>query len=166
MEDSTKRLIDIVAAEPQLRKALEQICEFKWVRINEISRYQLQMLEEEGFKFHKQTLGSRKEDIKQYLKEHPECRAPDANGILDAIGYRLLLEEDEAEPEYTAANEEAERRHQARMQERMRRSQLKKKPKQTKTEEEVKEDSSSILEIEESENESEKETKAKKKTSK
>ena len=110
MDDSTKKLIEIVNQEPQLRRALENIIEFKWVRVNELSRAQLQMLEEEGFRFHRQTMGSRKEDVKQYLKEHPECRAGDTNGIIDSIGFRLLLE-DEDTPEAEPTNFEAEMRH-------------------------------------------------------
>ena len=144
--EATKRLIEIVNQEPQLRNALEQVCEFKWVRINELSKQQLDMLEEEGFRFHRNTLGSRKEDIKQFLKVHPECRAGDTNAIIDAIGFRLLLEDD-TEPETSTPNFEAEMRHQERMQERRRRTQQKSKPLEDE------DDSSPLETIEESEDE-------------
>ena len=144
--EATKRLIEIVGQEPQLRTALEQVTEFKWVRINELSRYQLQMLEEEGFRFHRETLGSRREDVKQFLKEHPECRAADTNGIIDAIGYRLLLEDNDV-PATAPTNFEAEMRHQERMQERRRRTQQKSKPLEDE------DDSSPLETIEESEDE-------------
>ena len=128
MEDCTKRLIEIVNQEPQLRRALDIISEFKWVRINEMSKQQLNMLAEEGFRFHRETLGSRREDVKQYLKEHPECRQPDTNSIIDAIGYRLLLlDDDDSTP--TPTNFEAELRHQERMEEKRRRAEQKKSKK-------------------------------------
>ena len=152
MDDSTKKLIEIVNQEPQLRRALENIIEFKWVRVNELSRAQLQMLEEEGFRFHRQTMGSRKEDVKQYLKEHPECRAGDTNGIIDSIGFRLLLE-DEDTPEAEPTNFEAEMRHQQRMEQRRKRTEQKKsKPLED-------EDDSPLLTLESSEEETPKKSK-------
>ena len=82
-----------------------------------------------------------KEDIKQFLKEHPECRAGDTNAIIDAIGFRLLLEDDD-EPERPEVNLEAQRRHQERMEEKKRKTQ-KKKPKVVEEED----DESSPLQI-------------------
>ena len=147
MEEATKRLIEVVNQEPQLRRALDIITEFKWVRINEMSKQQLNMLAEEGFRFHRDTLGSRREDVKQYLKSHPECRQPDTNAIIDAIGYRLLIE-DEDTPEAAPTNFEAELRHQERMQERRRRAEQKK----SKVIEEDEDDSANLI-LEESEDE-------------
>ena len=82
-----RTLIDIVFNDPDMVEALLDIQQFKLTALSRFSREDLEVLEESGFKFTSSFITQRRNELKTFLLQHPECMSSDYETLIDKITY-------------------------------------------------------------------------------
>ena len=85
--ESMRALIDIVFNDPDMVEALLDIQQFKLTALSRFSREDLEVLEESGFKFTTSFITQRRNELKTFLLQHPECMSSDYETLIDKITY-------------------------------------------------------------------------------
>ena len=85
--DGMRSLIDTVYDDQEMREALFDITQFKISMISRFSREDLEVLEEAGFEFSNTYITQRRNELKTFLLNHPECMSGELETLMDKIMY-------------------------------------------------------------------------------
>lgn len=78
-------IIEMSANDESMREALNDIRSFQLQIVSRCTRDLLQEIEETGFDFTAGGVTGKKEELKAFLRAHPECMAGDIETIIDKI---------------------------------------------------------------------------------
>ena len=90
--DGMRSLIDTVYDDQEMREALFDITQFKISMISRFSREDLDVLEEAGFEFSNNFITQRRNELKTFLLNHPECMSGELETLMDKIMYYTAKE--------------------------------------------------------------------------
>ena len=76
----------------EMREALFDITQFKISMISRFSREDLDVLEEAGFEFSNNFITQRRNELKTFLLNHPECMSGELETLMDKIMYYTAKE--------------------------------------------------------------------------
>lgn len=85
--DSMRALIDLVFNDSDMIEALQDVIQFKQTMISKFSRDDFEILDEAGFQFSSTYITQRRNELKTFLQQHPECRSNDFETLIDKITY-------------------------------------------------------------------------------
>ena len=87
-------LIDICVQNPEIREALKEVKAFQQQTINRLTATHIQTLIDCGFNFVMPTITGRRQEIKQFIAQHPEVMSNDLETLLCNIShYGTVAEE-------------------------------------------------------------------------
>ena len=87
--DAMSQIIVLAANDPEISEALNDIRGFQVQIITRCSRELLAEIEETGFEFHSSSMSGRKEELKSFLRAHPECMSSDIETLIDKLSIYL-----------------------------------------------------------------------------
>lgn len=119
-------LIDVCIENPEIREALKEVKAFQQQTINRLTGAHIQTLLDCGFNFVMPTITGRRQEIKQFVAQHPEVMSNDLETLLCNISH------------YGTVTDEMQRSYQERQERQLREKVLKQSrysppPKQTMT---------------------------------
>ena len=83
--EAMRQIIQAAAFDEDIRIALNDIRGFTFQTITRCTRDLLQEVEDAGFQFQSTGITGRKEELKSFLRAHPECMSADIETIIDKI---------------------------------------------------------------------------------
>ena len=83
--EAMRQIIQAAAFDEDIRVALNDIRGFTFQTITRCTRDLLQEVEDAGFQFQSTGITGRKEELKSFLRAHPECMSEDIETIIDKI---------------------------------------------------------------------------------
>ena len=93
-----KEIIDWAFHNDEWNEALLDIKGFQLQLVGRFSRSELDLLEEQGFNFSASGVVQRRNDLKSFIRQHPEVMSSDFETLIDKIIYWL-----EKDAEYKAS---------------------------------------------------------------
>ena len=87
-----KEIINWAFLNDEWSEALMDIKDFKLQLVGRFTRSELDLLEEQGFKFSAPGIVQRRNDIKSFIRQHPEVMSNDFETLIDKIIYWLEKE--------------------------------------------------------------------------
>ena len=96
--EAMKEIIDWAFHNDEWNEALLDIKGFQLQLVGRFSRSELDLLEEQGFNFSASGVVQRRNDLKSFIRQHPEVMSSDFETLIDKIIYWL-----EKDAEYKAS---------------------------------------------------------------
>ena len=85
--EAMKHIISDAFQNEEIKEALNDIRGFQYQIISRCSKELLFEIEDAGFEFHSEGITSRREELKAFLRSHPECMSSDIETLIDKIQF-------------------------------------------------------------------------------